>query len=451
MNLLVQVLEAIDPVAPDILATLLTWLAHGTIVIALLLGITRLRIQARVEEALWKSALVLPFLTTAWTRLQPGSPWTFRLDAAAMPLETDTLGAAPTLLTTSVPSLAEFAAPPVASMRDFGPATWIVAAVACMTVLGVVWAGLQRMRLASWLAARIPIEDRDVTNRVVLLATRLGLDTSLRVSARHGLDTPIAFGVLRPEICLPPDALTRLSHDQGDAVLAHELAHITCRDPLWFGLSAFAVQCFPWQPLLRVVKKRLETLAEYRCDGIAAEVTSRESVASGLVEVASWLVRRPRFGLAGMAARRSALRTRVERVLDSDEPARFRRGARVLTVLLLASSQVAFAMPRFETVRAAVLPAIQLGSSARALFAALVTLDVECAQLASDFGTLQAELAGGAIDGTTLSALQLLGRQLNTLDARRIALRERILEALAIEATRLDPSVFEADLPKSSR
>ncbi|MCA8968939.1 MAG: M56 family metallopeptidase [Planctomycetes bacterium] len=450
MNLLVQVLEAIDPVAPDILATLLTWLAHGTIVIALLLLVTRLRIQARVEEALWKLALVLPFLTTAWTRLRPGSPWTFRLDAAAMPLEPDALGA-PALLATSVPSLAELAAPPLASVPEFGSATWIVTAVAFLTALGVIWAAFQRMRLASWLAARIPIEDRDITNRVVRLATRLGLDANLRVSARHGLDTPIAFGVLRPEICLPPDALTRLSADQGDAVLAHELAHISSRDPLWFGLSALVVKCFPWQPLLRVAKKRLETLAEYRCDGIAAEITSRESVASGLVEVASWLVRRPRFGLAGMAARRSALRARVERVLDSNEPARFRRGAWVLTILLLASSQAAFAMPRFETVRAAMLPAIQLGGSARALFAALVTLDVECAQLASDFGTLQAELAGGAIDGTTLNALQLLGRQLNTLDARRIALRERILEALAIEATRLDPPVFEADQPKSSR
>ena len=68
---------------------------------------------------------------------------------------------------------------------------------------------------------------------------------------------------MRGEICLPQQALTQLDAEQQAALLAHELAHVARRDPLWLLLSG-ALEClFFFQPLIRVASRRMQDCAEY--------------------------------------------------------------------------------------------------------------------------------------------------------------------------------------------
>lgn len=443
-----QLLTSLQDSAPSIVALAATYLVHGLIALLLALMIEG-ALKIAVRELLWKLAILVPIAATLAVAVFPATWFAFGVEATWLPTSYAAVPQAPTLeaaasTPTALSSSARIAASDLATKLSW--TTWVALALISVTGIGLIATLLQRLRLHAWLRSRVAITDPELAKRVQGLAKSLGFHSRVRVSAHSGLTTPIAFGTLRPEICLPPEALARLDRARGDAVLAHELAHLLGRDPLTFaGLSSLVRLC-PWQPLLRIGKRRIEALAEYRCDAVAAGLTSRESVASCLVEVASWCVagqRRPEF--AGMATRASGLRARVERVLDADDAevgARAKHRLR-LPVLLLLLSTTTFAMPRFAPDSKLPLDvAIErsaIGGGARALLAALIELDAECTMLAHEFGRLQQRLTTVPLDARSLAVLTELGAGLNALDRRRIAARERILEALA-EELRLAPS-----------
>jgi hypothetical protein len=133
--------------------------------------------------------------------------------------------------------------------------------------------------------------------------------------------TPIAFGLLQPEICLPARA-ANMEPASLRAMLSHELAHLRRWDPAWMWLAALVQALCPWQLLLPVVRRRWSRVVELRCDAEAAARTSPTAVARCLLEVAEWLrpgSPAPAVAL-GMAARPSALRERVEAALAATHP-----------------------------------------------------------------------------------------------------------------------------------
>ncbi len=58
------------------------------------------------------------------------------------------------------------------------------------------------------------------------LADRLLIRTGFRIVDSMLVDVPSVIGTIRPVILLPVAALTSLTPDQIEALLAHELAHI---------------------------------------------------------------------------------------------------------------------------------------------------------------------------------------------------------------------------------
>lgn len=435
-------IDGLESIAPDLLSTLATFALHSTLLLLAVLVLDRsLRLRARSLELLWKLAVILPFATTALARLIPDAGLRLNLDALARTGSEHAAATTSSFTPNDGPAFAIDAAE-AAELAMPSLQVWLVLALFAVFALGLLRFGMQRIRLFVWLRARLSIDDVGLEGRVRSIARRIGVDRHVRLSARDALATPVAFGTLRPEICIPPTALARLDACEQDAVLAHELGHIACRDPFWFSLFALVHRLVPWQPLLGIARRRFETLAEYRCDAIAAGVTSRKAVATCLVEVASWILRRDtRPQLVGMAPRPSALRTRVERVLDVREPARFGRyRSLLLPICLLVGSASSFAMPRIAAAQIELVtePRIQLGDESRELFDALVTIDIQCAELARDFGRLQSTLVDREIDAASLRGLQVVAAHLNQLDTRRIELRKRILAALALEATRFE-------------
>lgn len=144
------------------------------------------------------------------------------------------------------------------------------------------------------------------------------LPSRLRLTALAGLGTPLALGLR--EVVVPEDLAARLDEGSLRAVLAHEVAHLARRDPLW-SLATGVVEavCF-FQPLNGLARARLAELAEIRADRWAVRRTgSALAVARGLEEVARGLdggfrMRRP--GLAATGERRSGLLARVRHILD---------------------------------------------------------------------------------------------------------------------------------------
>jgi len=195
---------------------------------------------------------------------------------------------------------------------------WILAAWTAAGLLGL--AGLA----ASWSVLRRRMLGRRILTEGALLARfetlrqRAGLRGRVRVSVSTRIRSPFSTGLLRPEVCLPEAVLTELTPAQQDALLAHELAHLLRRDPLWFGLGSLIEKVLFFQPLNRLARRQLAELAELACDDCAVRWTgARLALASCLTQVAGWVIgERPRLlaqpGLAG----RSSLGRRVARLLD---------------------------------------------------------------------------------------------------------------------------------------
>ena len=101
------------------------------------------------------------------------------------------------------------------------------------------------------------------------LSHRIGVHSrvALRLSTR--IASPLAIGMMRSLILLPASALTTLSADQLEAVLAHELAHIRRADYLWNILQTMIETLFFFHPAVWWVGSSLRQQRELCCDDIA--------------------------------------------------------------------------------------------------------------------------------------------------------------------------------------
>ena len=190
-----------------------------------------------------------------------------------------------------------------------------------------------------------------VLARLALLAHGSGVSRRVRLTCTWRLRVPVALGLREAEVCVPPRVLFQLDDEQQDALLAHELAHLVRRDPIWLPLTQLMAGVFFFQPLNWVARRRLRELSELLCDEWAVSRTGRPlSLAACLAEVAAWSLsalganagrRRPAsLPVPGMADRPSQLAHRIRRLLDGVSPdgrgPDGRRLAIVLGAVLLA-------------------------------------------------------------------------------------------------------------------
>ena len=160
------------------------------------------------------------------------------------------------------------------------------------------------------------------------------------LSCSRTLRVPVAFA---REICVPVRALRELPNDELRALLAHEAAHVVRRDAAWLTIAAAVRALGWWQPLNLVAAARLRLAMELCCDErAAAEPPQRAALARCLIKVAEWNLRDDGAVLATMASRGSALRRRLESLLD-DAPHRRRRVGPWLAVTTVAVPAVCLA------------------------------------------------------------------------------------------------------------
>ncbi|MBK8975408.1 MAG: M56 family metallopeptidase [Planctomycetes bacterium] len=477
----------------------LTWAAHALVALLAIGAAARwARLGDGWLDALWRLALAAPLMTAA---IQcglgvgpralvgvptPHAPVAERAIAAAagetaprprLPdggrpepvAEATALGTdpAPNVRRPRRPALEPAAAPPPAAVEraaqvplDASPqvarVAWIAVGpprairlgarlAALAALLGLARLGLLRVRLRRALADRRLVTDPALLATCEELALRAGLRRPPRLSTCTALASPIAFGVLRPEICLPARAATALSPSAQRALLAHELAHHQRRDPLWLELGHALVALFPWHPLPHVALRRARALAEYRCDALATRLAGAVPLAECLVEVAGWQVGRGsavELGVvAGMALRHGGLEARVDRLLADEGPVRGPSPRRVAALALAAVAATVATAPAIEldlpstsvsvaADRTAAPPA--LAAAARALPSApaapqppaelaltLELVELEREALDLELALLRDDLGATGADPEIRALLAGVDARLAALDARR--------------------------------
>jgi beta-lactamase regulating signal transducer with metallopeptidase domain len=159
---------------------------------------------------------------------------------------------------------------------------------------------------------------------------RIGLDrirlqmgiprfVDLRISNR--IAGPLTVGVIRPLILLPITALTSLSPEQLEVVLAHELGHIRRADYFWNILQTMVETLFFFHPAVWWISHRLREQRELCCDDIAVETCHDPAVyATALLRLEEQRKTHLHLAMAldGNQSRVS-LRARILRILGDPE------------------------------------------------------------------------------------------------------------------------------------
>ena len=313
-------------------AWLLTYLLHSTalllpaLLLSRFLGLRRLSLQ----ESLLRVALLGALLTSS---LQVGMGW--EATTGSIPYPTARSQSLP--VEAASPALSEGVnlrpadrgvASPERSSPVTLPASRIDARAAALALAVGLWiaVGLFLMARLALLAGRLEhrlrhrsdVESGSIFRLFWRLLALSDVDKPTRLTRSNRLDVPIALGVARREICLPDRVVDELPREQQETVLAHELAHIERHDPAW-QLVAHALESLLFiQPLNRIARRKLQEIAEYRCDDWAAEQTGHPlTLAKCLTAVATWSAdRRLAAGVLSVAGRRSGLGQRVRRLLD---------------------------------------------------------------------------------------------------------------------------------------
>lgn len=131
--------------------------------------------------------------------------------------------------------------------------------------------------------------------------------------------SPMVVGAIRPRLVAPRGLEARLTCDERDAVLLHELAHVERNDFAWnivlrIGLALVWFNPFAWRLYRELAEER-----EAACDALAVSRGASPIVlARALVRLAEAAPARP--GLAMLLSSRSALTTRVHRLLTPPAP-----------------------------------------------------------------------------------------------------------------------------------
>lgn len=324
---------------------LTTYVVHSTALIAAVWIATAAipRLSLGTREALWKVALLGPLLTTTvvslagvpsvWGRLP--LPHALRSEpAATLPAAAPQLASEPEVerrivrhrageleITAVRQRQASLAAAPVAAapVSPASPSPWPMVLVG-LWALGAAVAlgrlGLAAHRLRKQLQGRRDVIEDPVLESFLDLCGKAGLKKRPRLTASSHLRSPIALG--RREICLPERAVDSLTPQQQHGMLAHEMAHLLRRDPLWTVAVAVVEGALWFQPLNHVARRKIQEVAEFQCDDWAARQSGTGvHLAKCLAEVAGWVEDGPPLSPAvtAMADRSSPIVRRITRLL----------------------------------------------------------------------------------------------------------------------------------------
>ena len=242
----------------------------------------------------------------------------------------------------------------------------------------LVWAigviGLSVRHLGGYLVIRrlshlgvMPVPE-SLDQRFRDLKTRLRVTQPVRLLQSILVEVPVVVGWLRPVILAPAAALTGLSPQALEAVMAHELAHVRRGDYLVNLLQTVVETLLFYHPAVWWVSRQIRIEREHCCDDVAVAVCgSRVEYAQALTTLEEGR-RLPQLALAATSRPAAgATLSRIRRILGVSSPDRGRACpwlGGLITLSLLAFLAVAMPLGHAQGQRQPESPAPEAASAA---------------------------------------------------------------------------------------
>ena len=190
--------------------------------------------------------------------------------------------------------------------------------------------GLLAWLLIRWWQITRRVSCAKTSERLTAIAAQARLLAGVRarppVKLTADTMSPAVCGLFRPAILIPQTLAENFSDEQLRAVLLHELIHLRRRD-VWLNFLQSLLQIvYWWHPLVWLANARIRRVREEAVDDavMLALAGGAEAYAPTLLQVAKLALNRPlvSLGLVGIMESRSALRQRIERLVDFRPPRR---------------------------------------------------------------------------------------------------------------------------------
>jgi bla regulator protein blaR1 len=243
-----------------------------------------------------------------------------------------------------------------------------------------------------------------------MLADATGVRRRVELFVHDQLDVPMTFGLVRPVIGLPGDAL-EWPRDAVSRALVHELEHVRRADWAVHLMAVFVCAVYWFHPLVWIAARRLRLESERACDDAVVRNADGATYAQQLVSLARRLTRRNTITVLSIASP-GELTTRVRAVLN-ERQARGRASAVSGTLLAACAAAVVLAISPLRAVSRS--PEFAVGDQAPAAGAPL-PFDVASVK-----------------PNTSATPRQTITQRGNTFVATNVTLKELVATAYQIE------------------
>ena len=98
------------------------------------------------------------------------------------------------------------------------------------------------------------------------IRTRIKLNKNIKILISESVDSPLAFGILKPIVVLPESLISVLDRKELSALLAHELIHIKRKDHLMMIVEFISSIVHFFNPFVWLAVKHLKLEREKSCD-----------------------------------------------------------------------------------------------------------------------------------------------------------------------------------------
>ena len=154
-----------------------------------------------------------------------------------------------------------------------------------------------------------------LNSRFLSLKSQMGLHRPITIGMSLYVSGPCMVGLLKPVILLPLACLTRLSSDELEAVIAHELAHIKRHDVFHSMIQSMIETMFYFHPVLSYLSKQVSIEREHACDDVAIRILKDpKPLATGLLKT-GLMSADNRLIMASTSSEVQALEKRVARIV----------------------------------------------------------------------------------------------------------------------------------------